>query len=65
MLPTLERSTLDTTSITRVNSKFDTKNVTFSADTYFSDEFNIASSIISHGYLKEAGQTVYTIKVSK
>ena len=41
------------------------KSVTFSPDTYFSDEYNIFVSISNHGYLKEAGHTIYTIKVSK
>jgi hypothetical protein len=39
------------------------KSVTFSPDTYFSDEYNIFVSITNHGYLKEAGHTSYTIKV--
>jgi len=51
------------TSPSTQDKKFDKKKVSFSADTYFSDEYNIAASILSHEYLKEAGHTVYTIKM--
>jgi len=54
-----------TATITQVNKKLNKKKVSFSADTYFSDEYNISASILSHAYLKEAGHTVYTIKVSE
>ena len=40
------------------------KSVTFSPDTYFSDEYTIFVNIANHGYLKDAGHTIYTIKVS-
>lgn len=44
-------------------SKPQKKKVTFSPDTYFSDEYNVFVNITNHDYIKEAGHTIYTIKV--